>query len=242
MRAGIISTSLVIIASFLTYGMIFFEPTPSRSVLLSFDIVDDNNLPNWCIDLSKTLEKNHVKAAVFVAGKIAEKYPQCVQAFHEDIDIGSETYSYVNLDSILDYSLQLDEVKNGKNAIDKVGKLDSKLFRAPYGNTDDNIYSILSRSGILVDFSYSNQYNKFSEDKFIKYNLTSYNGAYHNAGFFKNLKFDKEPLMINYDNTISVSEIDNFISNLKSDNLRFVSASELTKVDLTNRIAGDGKF
>lgn len=242
MRAGIISTSLVIIASFLTYGMIFFEPTPSRPVLLSFDIVDDNNLPNWCIDLSKTLEKNNVKAAVFVTGKIAEKYPQCVQVFHEDIDIGSETYSYVNLNTILDYSLQLDEVKSGKYAVDKVGKLDSKLFRAPYGNTDENIYSILNRSGILVDFSYSNQYNKFSEDKFIKYNLTSYDGAYHNAGFFKNLKFDENPLMINYDNTISVTEIDNFISNLKSDKLHFVSASELTKIELTSRITGDSRF
>ncbi|MGI0063967.1 MAG: polysaccharide deacetylase family protein [Nitrosopumilaceae archaeon] len=242
MRAGIISTSLVVIASFLTYGMIFFEPTPSRPVLLSFDIVDDNNLPNWCIDLSKILEKNNVKAAVFVAGKIAEKYPQCVLVFHDDIDIGSETYSYVNLDSILDYSLQLDEVKNGKDAVDKVGNLDSKLFRAPYGNTDDNIYSILSRSGILADFSYNNQYNKFSEDKFIKYNLTSYDGAYYNAGFFKNLKFDEALLMINYDNSVSVNEIDNFISDLKSAKLRFVSASELTKIDLTSRIIGDGKF
>ena len=48
--------------------------------------------------------------------------------------------------------------------------------------------------------------------------------------------------MINYDNTISVNEIDNFISNLKSDKLRFVSASELQKSTLPTRVTGDGKF
>lgn len=238
-RAGIISTTLVIFASFMTFGLIFFEPTPSRPVLLSFNIVEDNNLPDWCIDLSKTLEKNNVKAAVFVSGKIAEKYPQCVKSFNNDVDIGSQTYSYVNLDSILDYSIQLDEVKHGKYAVDKAGNLDSKLFKAPYGNTDENIYSILSRSGILADFSYSNQYNKFSDEQFVKYNLTSYDGAFHNVGFFKNLKFDKNPLMINYNNETPVEEIDHLISKLKSGEIHFVSASELTEIELTKRITGD---
>ncbi len=234
-----ISTTLVIFASFMLFGLVFFEPTPSRPVLLSFNIVEDNNLPDWCIDLSKILEKNKVKAVVFVAGEIAEKHPQCVQSFDDDIDIGSQTYSYVNLDSILDYSIQLDEVKHGKYVVDKIGKLDSKLFKAPYGNTDENIYSILSRSGILADFSYSTQYNKFSEDKFLKYDLTSYDGAYHNVGFFKNLKFDKDPLMINYNNETPVEEIDNLISKLKSDKIHFVNASEITEIELTKRISGD---
>ena len=238
-HAGIISTTLVIFASFMTFGLIFFEPTPSRPVLLSFNIVEDNNLPDWCIDLSKTLEKNNVKAAVFVSGKIAEKYPQCVKSFNNDVDIGSQTYSYVNLDSILDYSIQLEEVKHGKYAVDKAGNLDSKLFKAPYGNTDENIYSILSRSGILADFSYSNQYNKFSDEQFVKYNLTSYDGAFHNVGFFKNLKFDKNPLMINYNNETPVEEIDHLISKLKSGEIHFVSASELTEIELTKRITGD---
>lgn len=238
-RAGIISTTLVVFASFMTFGLIFFEPTPSRPVLLSFDIVEDNNLPDWCIDLSKILEKNNVNAAIFLTGKIAEEHPQCVRAFSDDIDIGSQTYNYVNLDSILDYTIQLEEVKRGKYVVDKVGKLDSKLFKAPYGNTDENIYSILSRSGILADFSYSNQYNKFSENQFLRYNLTSYDGAFHNVDFFKNLKFDEDPIMINYNNDTPVDEIDDLISKLKSDEIQFVSASELTETELTTRNNGD---
>jgi peptidoglycan/xylan/chitin deacetylase (PgdA/CDA1 family) len=237
--AGIISTTLVVIASFMTFGLIFFEPTPSRPVLLSFNIAEDDHLPDWCIDLSKTLEKNNVKAVVFVTGKIAEKHPQCVQSFDDEIDIGSQTYSYVDLDSILDYSVQLDEVKRGKYVVDQVGNLDSKLFKAPYGKTDENIYSILSRAGILADFSYSNQYNKFSGDYFLKYNITSYDGAYHNVGFFKNLKFEESPLVINYDNETPVEDIDHLISNMKSDEINFVSASELTEIELSKRITGD---
>ena len=240
-RAGIISTTLVLCASFLTFGLIFFESTPSRTVLLSFDITEDNNLPDWCIELSKILEKNNVKGVVFVTGKIAEKYPECVQEFSRDIDIGTQTYNYVNLESILDYTVQLEEVKLGKSVVDKIGKLDSKLFKAPYGNTNDNIYSILSRSGILADFSYSNQYNKFSENQFLKYNITSYNGAFHNAGFFKNLKFSEEPLMINYNNETPVEQIEHLISELKSNEIRLVSASELTRTELTKRVVGDEK-
>jgi len=48
--------------------------------------------------------------------------------------------------------------------------------------------------------------------------------------------------MINYDNTTPVTEIDDFISNMKSDKVRFVSASELTHLDLTTRMLGDVKF
>ncbi len=242
MRAGIISTSLVITASILSFVFIFFETPESRAVLLSFDIVDNNNMPEWCLDLSQTLEKNNVKAAVFVTGRVAERYPQCVQAFDDGVDIGSQTYHYVELDKIQDYTAQLREVEKGKNAVDRAGNLDTKLFKAPNGSVNDDIYSILNSYGILADFSYSNQYNTFSDDHYIKYNLVTYDGSYHDVDFFQNLQFSTVPLMINYDNTTPVAEIDNFISNLKSDKIRFVSASDLTHIDLTIRSFGDDQF
>jgi peptidoglycan/xylan/chitin deacetylase (PgdA/CDA1 family) len=235
-RAGIISTTLVVLASFLTFGLVFFESTPAKPVLLSFSIVGEQNLPNWCVELSETLDKNNVKAAVFVTGKIAEKYPQCVNGFNSDIDIGSQTYNYVNLDSIKDYSIQLEEVKNGKLAVDKIGNLDSKLFKAPYGNTNENIYSILSRSGILADFSYTSQYNKYSGEQFIRYDITSFNATNLEENFHKNLKSDKNPVMVNFNNTSTNSEIESFLSKFKSKQFEFVSASDLTELELTDRI------
>ena len=240
-RAGIISTSLVVSASILSFVFIFFETPESQPVLLSFEIVDNNNMPDWCLDLSQTLEKNNVKAAVFVTGRVAERYPQCVQAFGDGVDIGSQTYHYVDLGKIDDYTAQLREVEKGKNAVDKAGNLDSKLFKAPNGIVNDNIYSILNHYGILADFSYNNQYNKFSENHYVKYNLVAYDGAHHNVNFFQNLQLSSTPLMINYDNTTPVTEIDSLISILKSDKVRFVSASDLTHLDLTIRSFGDGQ-
>ena len=79
-------------------------------------------------------------------GKLAESYPKCVTLFssNDGIDIGSSTYNYINLTSTQDYLLTLEEVKEGKRAVDSIGRLDSKLFKAPSGSTNQNIYSLLT--------------------------------------------------------------------------------------------------
>ena len=122
---------------------------------------------------------------------------------NENIDIGSQTYTYANLTSIPDYTKQLSEVKSGKSAIDYVGKVDSKLFRAPYGSTDGNIYSLLSRSGILADFSYSNQYNKYENGQFIKYDAITYNPLSNQSNISNTLSSSNgKNVLINFDNSI----------------------------------------
>jgi peptidoglycan/xylan/chitin deacetylase (PgdA/CDA1 family) len=174
---------------------------------------------------------------IFLRGKTAEKFPECVNTFHDGVDVGSQTYSYVDLQTIDDYTLQLEEVEHGKHAIDKIGNFDSKLFKAPYGSTDENIYSLLSRSGILVDFSYEHQFNKFYKGKFIKFDSVSYHSP-NIKSIISEIKTVKEPIILNYDNTIPVSEIENLLATLKSENIRFVSPSELTGIDLTTRTGG----
>ena len=231
-QLGAISTGTVIILGIAMVVPAFIQPVHPLLVLLSFNIVDDANIPQWCNELSSVLKKHNVKATVFVTGKVAEEYPECVSVFSSNIDIGSQTYDYVDLTTINDYTEQLKEIKSGKSAIDKAGKLDSRLFKAPYDATDENIYSLLSRSGILADFSYDNQYNKYYDNNFIKFDLTAYDGIYHTPDFFKNLPVTK-PALINFDNTTPVEQIDNFVTHLKSVNIRFVSASELTGIDLT---------
>lgn len=210
------------------------------TAILSFDVLENNNLPIWCFDLSSMLQKYKIGASVFIAGNLAEKYPKCISLFssNENIDIGSQTYSYSNLTSIPDYTKQLNEVKNGKRVIDYVGKVDSKLFKAPYGSTDGNIYSLLSRSGILADFSYSNQYNKYENGQFIKYNIITYNPSSNQSNILSVLASSKgENVLINFDNSIPLDQIDSFISKLKSvnKNIKFASASDITGMNLTIR-------
>lgn len=235
--ASILATGTVILASALLFLPEFMPTKPPSLVMLSFDIVSEQNLPNWCFELSQVLEEHHVNSVIFLRGSTAEKFPECVNTFHDGVDIGSQTYSFVDLQTITDYSIQLEEVTNGKHAVDKAGNIDSKLFKAPYGSTDENIYSLLSKSGIMADFSYENQFNKFYKGQFIKFNSVSYHTPKLES-IISEIKVVTEPIILNYDNNTPISELEILLTILESENIRFVSPSELTGIDLTKRIGG----
>jgi peptidoglycan/xylan/chitin deacetylase (PgdA/CDA1 family) len=235
-HVGMISTTIVII---LGVGIVIhpYLPTPKPVVtLLFFNIDDSKNLPQWCYDLSDTLYKQKVQATIFITGEIAQQYPTCVRKLAQENDIGSSTFDYENLTGE-DYSAQLEAVKSGKDAVDSAGQIDSQLFKAPYGITDGNIYSVLNRSGIVADFSYDKQYNKYYHDQFIRFDSISYNGTDHSSEFFKNLSSDI-PIMINFDNTTPVQNIDEFISHLKSRHVFLINASQLVGANLTEHLGG----
>lgn len=233
---GMVSTTVVIVLGVLIVLPPYLPPQKPLVTLLFFNVNDTANLPQWCYDLSDVLQKQGVKATVFVTGNVAEKYPGCVSKLAQGNDVGSFTYDYASLAGE-DYSVQLEEVKGGKDAVDQAGHIDSRLFRAPYGVTDGNIYSVLNRSGIVADFSYDTQYNKFYQDHFIKFDSLSYDGAQHPSGFFTTLSYDV-PVMINFDNKTPVSDIDKFISGLKSRHILLLNASELVGANLTEHMAG----
>jgi peptidoglycan/xylan/chitin deacetylase (PgdA/CDA1 family) len=203
--------------------------------MLSFSILEGDNLPEWCKGLSNILEKHDIPATIFISGKTAQNIPECITAFNKDVDIGSQTYDYVNLSSISDYQNQLEEVRKGKEIIDSVGQLDSRLFRAPYGAIDENIYSLLNRTGIIADFSYDSQYNKYFNGKFIWFNLTSFDGTENTADFFLSFDETEIPILINFDSDTSLEYFEEFIEELMTENIQFVNASELTELDLTIR-------
>lgn len=246
---GMITTGIVVVLSVATIVPAFTQQNakPSVPVMLVFDINDDEgpDLPAWCTDLSTSLDNRNVRATVFMAGQVADKYPQCVAAFSASkddtvIDVGSKTYSYVDLTSIPDYTQALDEVRKGKDAVDRAGEIDSRLFRAPYGSADQNIYSILSRSGIVADFSYGDHYNRYLDSNFVRFNLTSYEGAKAGPDPLLSLQ-SQEPVMVLFDNnSSSVSEIDRFIDRAitgqhQQYDPKFVSASDLVQMQLTGR-------
>ncbi|HSD05065.1 MAG TPA: polysaccharide deacetylase family protein [Nitrosopumilaceae archaeon] len=233
-HVGAISTGIVILLGIVMVIPPFIQPSPPLKVAFAFSAIDENNALNWCRDLSQVLEKYDIKATVFVTGRIADLHPNCVRGFSDNIDIGSQTYHYVSLTTINDYEAQLDEIKQGKEAVDRAGKLSSKVFRAPYGTTDENIYSLLRSSGILADFSYEYQYNKYYQGDFIKFDLNEYDGNEHDTDFFRSLPVTN-PILITFDDSTPVEKIDDFISKLKSRHIVFVNASELTGIELTIR-------
>jgi peptidoglycan/xylan/chitin deacetylase (PgdA/CDA1 family) len=237
-HAGAIATTMAIFIGILMVSPIFtknLSNSEQATVLLSFDVMDDDNASKWCKNLSDSLNKHGIKAVVFIPGKVAEKYPECVKIFPSNIDVGSQTYSYIDLTSISDYSIQLEEVRQGKQAVDKAGNLYSRLFKAPYGHTDDNIYSLLTRADIIADFSYENQYNVYEDGQFIKLDLVTYEGSEFSPDFFLDPDTTEKPILIHFDSTTPLNQIDDLISKLKTVHIQFINPSELTELELTIR-------
>lgn len=238
-HAAIAATTLVIVAGFAMVIPFFFQPARTeerQKVMLSVTISDSADLPGWSQDLSSLLNRDDVPASVFIVGKVAGQYPEVVTRFGQKVDIGSMTYSNLNLTEISDYSAKLREVKEGKIAVDSAGSMYTRIFQAPFGATDQDIYSLLSRSDILADFSYESQYNVFHNGQFIKYDAITYKARDYPPSFFSRLPQTTVPvIIIAFDNSFPVPAVKELISALKKAGVDFVNASQLTGFNLTRK-------
>lgn len=237
---GATSTGIVLLLGMVMILPPFLQPEPKQPVLLSFSISKVEGISEWCENLASVLNENKVKAAVFITGEAAKKSPNCVTSFSNEVDIGSQGFHYSPITEISAYSLQLDEIQKGKNTIDEIGNLETSLFKAPYGQTDDNIYSLLSRSKILADFSYDEQFNKFHENQFIWFKIKSYDTTnYLNSltPVISNVESrgNQIPIVINFNDDNSVDEIRAVLVDLESAEFEFVNASDLVGYELTKR-------
>ncbi|MFC2071873.1 polysaccharide deacetylase family protein [Chloroflexota bacterium] len=236
-HVGLITTTLVIIVGFAITSPLFSshnETVAKQRVMLSFSISENNDVTTWCQSLASILNKNNIGASIFLVGKLAEQYPQVVSYFGDKVDMGSQTYSNLDLNEISDYSVKLQEVKDGKSAVDNAGNIDTRIFRAPFGATDQDIYSLLSRSGILVDFSYEEQFNIYRYGQFVKYDATTYDVRDYPPEFFSQLPETGKPAIIFIDNSYPISGIADLISTLERQGLELVNASELTGLSLSS--------
>jgi hypothetical protein len=236
--AAAVSTALLIALGFFIISPMFYR-TPNveaeQKIMLSFSVSEPEESAAWCEKLSSVLEKYDVSATVFIVGEVAEQHPECVSCFSSKVDIGSQTASNLNLTSLSDYDTQLEEVRKGKLAVDAAGNLYSRLFKAPNGDTDQNIYSLLSRNDILADFSYTAQYNVYLDDQFVKFDAAVYDGAACSASSILTLEKSVNPIIVHFDSEYPTELIADFIATLKTGHLNFVNASELTGLNLTVR-------
>ena len=235
--ATIATTIVLFLGLFMIVPVFFREPQEQTNVqvFLSFDAVDNGHLSVWCSELASALNEENVRATVFFSGKGAESNPDLLGYFRNGIDIGSQTYSYVDLSTVSDFSVQLEEVKSGKEAVDAAGNLYSRVFKAPYGGTDENIYYILSQSNITADFSYTQQYNIYENGQFLKYDATAYEGSLDAVNLISDNQSASGVYILTFDSSSSVQQILDVISALKEAEVDFVNASDLAGMDLTGR-------
>jgi peptidoglycan/xylan/chitin deacetylase (PgdA/CDA1 family) len=235
--AATLSTVFVILVGFLIVLPLFTRaPVDNKKqIMLSFSVVECEDVTSWCSRLSSMLESYDVPATVYFVGKVVEEHPGCVSFFGEGVDVGSQTFSNLNLTGISDYSVQLEEVSRGKLAVDAAGNLYSRVFRAPNGFTDENIYSLLSRNGILADFSYTSQYNVYLDGQFVKFDAVFYEGESVFASSILALESSSQPVIVHFDSECPIELISDYVSLLKTGDFVFVNGSMLTGLNLTLR-------
>ena len=236
--AAVFATSFVIVVGFLLVSPLFFmglNVDAKQQIMLSFSVLESDDCVAWCSNLSSALKAYDVGATVFFAGDVAEQFPECVSLFSGNVDIGSQAFSSSNLTTIGDYSAQLEEVRRGKSSVDAAGDLYSRVFRAPNGATDQNIYSLLSRNDILADFSYSDQYNVYKEGQFVRFDAVVFDGAAVSASSILALEKTSQLVIVHFDSGCSIDVIADSIGALKTGEFDFVNASEVTGLNLTVR-------
>lgn len=236
--AAAFSTALILAAGFIIVSPMFYRTAiveAEQKIMLIFSVSESNESADWCLNLSSLLKSYDISATVFIVGKVAEQHPECVSCFSNIVDIGSQTFSNSELTTIPDYVTQLEEVRKGKLAVDAAGNLYSKVFRAPNGHTDQNIYSLLTRNDILADFSYSSHYNVYFDNQFVKFDAVVYDGSACSANSILTLEESPNPIIIHFESEYPIELIADFIATLKTGHFNFVNASEITGLNLTVR-------
>ena len=118
-----------------------------KAVSLTFDATWGNESTQQLIDI---LGKYNVSATFFVVGEWVDKYPESVLALHQ---AGHEVMNHSN-DHAHFSSLSAEEIVSNVTACnDKLEALTGvrpTLFRAPYGEYDDNVIAALNAMGMYT--------------------------------------------------------------------------------------------
>jgi polysaccharide deacetylase family sporulation protein PdaB len=119
----------------------------NKVVSLTFDAAWGNEDTGMLIEI---LAKYNVKATFFVVGEWVDKYPESVKQLH---DAGHEVMNHSN-DHAHFATLSSEQIKNDVNAcndkIEAVTGVRPTLFRAPFGEYDDNVISTLTSMGMYT--------------------------------------------------------------------------------------------
>jgi polysaccharide deacetylase family sporulation protein PdaB len=117
----------------------------NKAVSLTFDAAWGNEDTQQLIDI---LGKYNVKATFFVVGAWAEKYPESVRALHE---AGHEVMNHSDDHAHFSRLTAAEITANVGACNDKVAAVTGvapTLFRAPYGEYDDNVIKTLDAMGM----------------------------------------------------------------------------------------------
>jgi peptidoglycan/xylan/chitin deacetylase (PgdA/CDA1 family)/ubiquinone/menaquinone biosynthesis C-methylase UbiE len=134
----------------------FFLPVISRgikpdSVSLTFDDGPDPEITPLVL---KLLKKYKIKAAFFVAGNKAERYPEIIKMILKDgHEIGNHTYTHDPFIMLKSYRRLESEITGADRVIKSFG-IETRAFRPPVGITSPRLWRmLLSENLFCINFS-----------------------------------------------------------------------------------------
>lgn len=120
------------------------EPSSKRVYLT----LDDGPSPETTPVLLEFFRQHNVKATFFLIGQECERYPELVQAIHNDGHaIGNHSWSHLLLPK-LTASQQEGEIVRTQEVIGELTGAKPNLFRPPYGLMDARTFGVLSEQQI----------------------------------------------------------------------------------------------
>ncbi len=126
---------------------IYSVATEEKKVAISFDCAWGVEYTDKLLDI---MQQNDVRCTFFAVQFWVEKYPEyaqkIVQAGHE-LGTHSRTHSYM---SKLNETQIKDELKSSTEAIERVTGQKTNLFRAPYGDYDNQLIQTATSMGLYT--------------------------------------------------------------------------------------------
>ncbi|MDP4134223.1 MAG: polysaccharide deacetylase family protein [Bacillota bacterium] len=123
---------------------IYSVETKEAAVSITFDCAwTAEDLPS----IEKTLEEYNCPATFFVVGSWAEKYPDAVLSlFKKGHEVAGHSYNHAHYNSLSAEALTADMQKCDAVIKDITGS-NTKIFRAPYGEYNENVVRTATSSG-----------------------------------------------------------------------------------------------
>lgn len=126
---------------------IYCIETDKPEISLTFDCAWGAEDMSQILD---TLKENNVKATFFVLGEWADKFPEIIKRMADeghDVANHSDTHPHI---ASLSYDEIKNEIKDANEKIENVAGRENNLFRAPYGEYNDNVISAAEELGFYT--------------------------------------------------------------------------------------------
>ena len=118
-----------------------------KKIALTFDVAWENSNTQELIDI---LKENNAKATFFITGDWCDRYPDDVKAFFDaghEIENHSDQHPHVEGIKVNDL---INDTKECSRKIKMITGEEPTLYRAPYGEFDDNLITTLDGMGMKV--------------------------------------------------------------------------------------------